>query len=203
MSKLNPDFVFKLLLIGDSDTGKSSMLLRYRKNKFEPSFITTIGIDFAVKYSVIDNKKIKTQIWDTAGQERFRTITTAYYRGSHGVILVYDITNRKTFESVTNWMTQLSKHSHKDVIIYLVGNKCDNEDKRCVSYEEGLERATYHGCKFTETSAKTGLNVSSTFNDLINSVYDSDMVRPQCSSDDILLLGYVNPENSRNKCCNI
>lgn len=203
MSKNQFDYLFKLLLIGDSDTGKSSILLQYSDGKFETNYITTIGIDFKMNYTTIDNKKIKTQIWDTAGQERFRTITTAYYRGAHGIVLVYDVTNKRTFDNVSNWMSHLTKHVQKDAIIFVVGNKCDDEDKRCVTYEEGLERATAYDCKFFETSAKTGLNISSTFSELIYTIYNSNMVRPQCEHTDMLLIKYADPKVSSTKWCNI
>ena len=118
------DVLVKLLLIGDSGVGKSCLLLRYSDDKVTTSFITTIGIDFKIKTIDLDQKKVKMQIWDTAGQERFRTITAAYYRGAHGVLLVYDVTDATSFENVRNWMRNIEAHAREAATVGLNGNKC-------------------------------------------------------------------------------
>lgn len=130
------DHIFKLLLIGDTNIGKSSLLLRYTDNVFTNNFMSTIGIDFRVKVLNYDNKKIKLQIWDTTGQERFINITNAYYRNAMLVLLVYDVTNMKSFENIKIWMHHVKEHASKDVIVMLVGNKSDKKN-RVVTYEMG------------------------------------------------------------------
>ena len=158
------DVLVKLLLIGDSGVGKSCLLLRYSEDKFTTSFITTIGIDFKIKTIDLDQKKVKMQIWDTAGQERFRTITAAYYRGAHGVLLVYDVTDETSFENVRNWMRNIEAHASEAAKVCLIGNKCDCEDsKRKVTKERGVALAKEFGVPFFETSAKSGLRVEEAF----------------------------------------
>ncbi|OMJ79838.1 hypothetical protein SteCoe_20034 [Stentor coeruleus] len=157
------DYLFKLLLIGDSGVGKSSLLLRFADNTYTESFIATIGVDFKIKTIDVESKVIKLQIWDTAGQEKFRTITSSYYRGAHGVIVVYDVTNRETFNNVKNWMGEISRYASENVNRLLIGNKCDCDTKRAVSTEEGKEFADSLGIPFMETSAKTSSNVEQSF----------------------------------------
>jgi len=153
----------KLLMIGDSGVGKTCLLLRYANDSFSPTFITTIGIDFKIKNIQIDGKRIKLQIWDTAGQERFRTITTSYFRGAQGILLVYDVTDRQTFLSIRNWVAQIQMHADVNVNKILIGNKCDVQDQRAVSYEEGEGLAKEYNIHFFETSAKQDINVEKTF----------------------------------------
>uniref|UniRef100_A0A3B3SA75 Ras-related protein Rab-13 n=1 Tax=Paramormyrops kingsleyae TaxID=1676925 RepID=A0A3B3SA75_9TELE len=131
------DYLFKLLLIGDSGVGKTCVLFRFSEDAFNSTFISTIGIDFKIRTIELDGKKIKLQIWDTAGQERFRTITTAYYRGAMGIMLVYDITNEKSFDNIKNWIRNIEEHASADVEKMVLGNKCDVNDKRQVSRERG------------------------------------------------------------------
>ncbi|KAK6731544.1 hypothetical protein RB195_007789 [Necator americanus] len=157
------DYLFKLLLIGDSGVGKTCVLFRFSDDSFNNSFISTIGIDFKIRTIDLDGKKIKLQIWDTAGQERFRTITTAYYRGAMGIMLVYDITNEKSFDNIKNWIRNIEEHASQDVERMIIGNKCDAEDKRQVSRERGQQLAIEYGTKFMETSAKANLNVEEAF----------------------------------------
>merc|ERR1711939_287588 len=123
------DFLIKLLLISDSGVGKSCLLLRFCDDAWTPSFITTIGIDFKIRTIELDGKKIKLQIWDTAGQERFRTITQAYYRGAMGILLVYDVTDDKSFGNIRTWMRNIDQHANEAVVKILLGNKCDMADK--------------------------------------------------------------------------
>ncbi|XP_052372597.1 LOW QUALITY PROTEIN: ras-related protein Rab-8B-like [Oncorhynchus keta] len=164
------DYLFKLLLIGDSGVGKTCLLFRFSEDAFNTTFISTIGIDFKIRSVTVligldgpSWKKIKLQIWDTAGQERFRTITTAYYRGAMGIMLVYDITNEKSFENIKNWIRNIEEHASSDVERMILGNKCDMNDKRQVSKERGEKLAIDYGIKFLETSAKSSLNVEESF----------------------------------------
>ncbi|XP_014681835.1 PREDICTED: ras-related protein Rab-8A-like [Priapulus caudatus] len=157
------DFLFKLLLIGDSGVGKTCVLFRFSEDAFNSTFISTIGIDFKIRTIELDGKKIKLQIWDTAGQERFRTITTAYYRGAMGIMLVYDITNEKSFENIKNWIRNIEEHASSDVERMILGNKCDCDDRRGVSRQRGEQLAVEYGVKFMETSAKAGINVEQAF----------------------------------------
>ncbi|XP_034468533.1 ras-related protein Rab-8A isoform X1 [Hippoglossus hippoglossus] len=157
------DYLFKLLLIGDSGVGKTCVLFRFSEDAFNSTFISTIGIDFKIRTIELDGKKIKLQIWDTAGQERFRTITTAYYRGAMGIMLVYDITNEKSFENIKNWIRNIEEHASSDVEKMVLGNKCDINDKRQVSKDRGEQLALEFGIKFMETSAKANINVENAF----------------------------------------
>jgi len=152
--------------------GKTSLLLRYIRDSYSPTFISTIGIDYKVKVIDVEEKRIKLQIWDTAGQERFRTITKSYYRGSHGVLLVYDVTDRQSFESIRNWMSQITQHADVDVNTVLVGNKRDLLDRKVVSSEEGVHLAKEYNMEFFETSAKNDVNVEECVLCLAKSVND-------------------------------
>ncbi|XP_023608590.1 LOW QUALITY PROTEIN: ras-related protein Rab-3B [Myotis lucifugus] len=136
-SDQNFDYMFKLLIIGNSSVGKTSFLFRYADDTFTPAFVSTVGIDFKVKTVYRNEKRVKLQIWDTAGQERYRTITTAYYRGAMGFILMYDITNEESFNAVQDWATQIKTYSWDNAQVILVGNKCDMEEERVVPAEKG------------------------------------------------------------------
>lgn len=166
------DMQIKLLMIGDSGVGKTCLLLRYANDSFSPTFITTIGIDFKIKNVDIDGKRVKLQIWDTAGQERFRTITTSYFRGAQGIVLVYDVTDRRSFESIRNWISQIQQHADVHVNKILVGNKCDMVDEKVVSTEEGKKLAKEFGMDFWEASAKNDTNVEQCFLTIARSVKD-------------------------------
>ncbi|KAM4619524.1 ras-related protein Rab-8B-like isoform 2-T2 [Polymixia lowei] len=157
------DYLFKLLLIGDSGVGKTCLLFRFSEDAFNTTFISTIGIDFKIRTIELNGKRVKLQIWDTAGQERFRTITTAYYRGAMGIMLVYDICNEKSFENIKNWIRNIEEHASSDVEKMILGNKCDMTDRRQVSKDRGEKLAIDYGVKFLETSAKSSLNVEEAF----------------------------------------
>lgn len=163
MAKKTYDLLFKLLLIGDSGVGKTCVLFRFSDDTFNTTFISTIGIDFKIKTVELQGKKIKLQIWDTAGQERFHTITTSYYRGANGILLVYDITNPKSFDNISKWLRNINEHASEDVERMLIGNKCDMDDKRLISEERGRNVATENGIKFFETSAKDNINIEQAF----------------------------------------
>lgn len=176
------DYLFKLLLIGDSGVGKTSVLFRFSDDAFNSTFISTIGIDFKIRTIELGDKKIKLQIWDTAGQERFRTITTAYYRGAMGILLVYDITNEKSFENIKTWIKNIEQHASADVEKMILGNKCDMEDKRKITKEQGEQLAKEYNVKFMETSAMNRTNVEQAFieiaSDIKNKMDQRDVSAP-------------------------
>ncbi|RVW22236.1 Ras-related protein RABE1c [Vitis vinifera] len=178
------DYLVKLLLIGDSGVGKSCLLLRFSDDSFTTSFITTIGIDFKIRTIELDGKRIKLQIWDTAGQERFRTITTAYYRGAMGILLVYDVTDESSFNNIRNWIRNIEQHASDNVNKILVGNKADmDESKRAVPTSQGQALADEYGIKFFETSLK-----------LVKGTNDTGRVVPsQCNDGRHIPKGYPFP----------
>ena len=159
MSSHKYDYLFKILIIGESGVGKTCLLLRFTEDSFTTTFLTTIGIDFKIKIINLENKLIKLQIWDTAGQERFRTITKTYYKGAHGIILTYDVTDQDSFKNIRNWIKQIEANAQGNVKRVLVGNKCDKPD-RVVTEEEGKKLADDYSMSFFETSAKTNKNVT-------------------------------------------
>ncbi|EFA77554.1 Rab GTPase [Heterostelium album PN500] len=162
---MNPeyDYLFKLLLIGDSGVGKSCLLLRFADDTYTESYISTIGVDFKIRTINLDGKIIKLQIWDTAGQERFRTITSSYYRGAHGIIVVYDVTDHVSFNNVKQWMQEIQRYACDSVTRLLVGNKCDLIEKKVVETNVAREYADSAGIPFLETSAKSSANVEDAF----------------------------------------
>ena len=168
----NFDYMFKLLIIGNSSVGKTSFLFRYADDSFTSAFVSTVGIDFKVKTVFRNDKRVKLQIWDTAGQERYRTITTAYYRGAMGFILMYDITNEESFNAVQDWVTQIKTYSWDNAQVILVGNKCDMAADRVVAYERGKQLADHLGLEFFETSAKENVNVKQVFERLVSMICD-------------------------------
>ncbi|CAD7953393.1 unnamed protein product [Amoebophrya sp. A25] len=161
--KRDYDHLFKLVLIGDSGVGKSCLLLRFADDQFTESYITTIGVDFRFKTISVGGKTVKLQIWDTAGQERFRTITSAYYRGADGIVIVYDCGDRDSFNNVQSWVEEVNKYANATTSMLLVANKSDCGEDRKVSAEEGLQKARQLGLGFLETSAKTGDGVEQAF----------------------------------------
>lgn len=162
---MNPeyDYLFKLLLIGDSGVGKSCLLLRFADDSYLESYISTIGVDFKIRTVELDGKTIKLQIWDTAGQERFRTITSSYYRGAHGIIVVYDVTDQESFNNVKQWLNEIDRYASENVNKLLVGNKCDLTAKKVVDYQTAKAFADEIGIPFLETSAKNATNVEQAF----------------------------------------
>ncbi|KAL5477875.1 hypothetical protein EMCRGX_G024728 [Ephydatia muelleri] len=166
------DHLFKLLIIGDSGVGKSSLLLRFADNLFSGTYITTIGVDFKIRTIDVDGEKVKLQIWDTAGQERFRTITSTYYRGTHGVIVVYDVTNSDSFVNVKRWLQEIDQNC-ESVSRILVGNKNDAPDKKVVSSEDARKFSETMHIDFYEASAKDNINVEDIFNAITKQVLKS------------------------------
>eukprot|EP00562_Extubocellulus_spinifer_P011733 CAMPEP_0178544530 /NCGR_PEP_ID=MMETSP0697-20121206/3167_1 /TAXON_ID=265572 /ORGANISM="Extubocellulus spinifer, Strain CCMP396" /LENGTH=219 /DNA_ID=CAMNT_0020177055 /DNA_START=9 /DNA_END=668 /DNA_ORIENTATION=- len=161
--KRDYDYLFKLVLIGDSGVGKSCLLLRFADDAFTESYISTIGVDFRFRTVKVDKKTVKLQIWDTAGQERFRTITSAYYRGADGIIMVYDVTSTDSFDHVNDWLKEVNRYASEGTAKLLVGNKSDRVADRAVEAEKAKEYADEIGVAFLETSAKSAKNVEEAF----------------------------------------
>ncbi|XP_046397098.1 ras-related protein Rab-10-like [Ischnura elegans] len=189
MAKKSYDLLFKLLLIGDSGVGKTCILFRFCEEAFSSTFISTIGVDFKIKTVELRGKKIKLQIWSTAGQERFHTITPAYYRGAMGIMLVYDITNEKSFEDIGNWIRNVDEHVNAGVQKMILGNKMDMADERVVSTERALAFARQYGIPFMETSAKENLNISEAFKELVEAILDKTPGRNAQEAPDRVLVG--------------
>ncbi|XP_074568099.1 ras-related protein RABC2a-like [Curcuma longa] len=167
-------YSFKILLIGDTGVGKSSLLVSFISNNLVDDLSPTIGVDFKIKHLTIGDKKLKLTIWDTAGQERFRTLTSSYYRGSQGIILVYDVTKRETFTNIADvWIKEIELYAtNHNCIKVLVGNKADKESERTVTSEEGIAFANEYKCLFLECSAKTRSNVERCFKELASKILE-------------------------------
>ncbi|KAF0989184.1 hypothetical protein HZS_4829 [Henneguya salminicola] len=157
------DYLFKLLIIGDSSVGKTCILFRFSDDSFQTNFISTIGIDFKMRTIILEGKRIKLQIWDTAGQERFRTITTAYYRGAMGIFVVFDVTNKASFNNVASWLRNCDEHGSSEAVKIILGNKSDSTNTRVISYDEAKQFASQYGAKYMEVSAKNGDNINEAF----------------------------------------
>ncbi|CAI8606698.1 unnamed protein product [Vicia faba] len=181
---MNPeyDYLFKLLLIGDSGVGKSCLLLRFADDSYIESYISTIGVDFKIRTVEQDGKTIKLQIWDTAGQERFRTITSSYYRGAHGIIIVYDVTDEESFNNVKQWLSEIDRYASDNVNKLLVGNKSDLTANRVVSYDTAKEFADQIGIPFMETSAKDATNVEGAFMAMAAAIKDRMASQPSANN---------------------
>ena len=173
-STANVTETLKLLLIGDSGVGKSCLLCRFTNNKFDISNLSTIGIDFKVRYLVVDGSPVKLELWDTAGQERFRSITNAYYRGADGIAVVFDVTNRDSFKSVQMWSDNVQRlnndTSEKKCFKVLVGNKIDLQDRRVISKEDAEEIAEKVEMPYFETSARNGAGVENAFMSFVTDI---------------------------------
>lgn len=163
----DPDLLLKIVLIGESGVGKTNLLSRFSRDQFNPNSKSTIGVEFATKTFNVEDKNVKVQIWDTAGQERYKAITSAYYRGAVGAMLLYDITSSLTFSSLERWLKELRENSDPNIIVMLVGNKSDLTEYRSISREDGMNFAKGQNLLFIETSAKTSENVNKSFSTLI------------------------------------
>ena len=214
MSSQNPngyDMIFKIVLIGDTSVGKTNILSKYLSNEFDPDSKATVGIEFGTRDFKIENNTVKVQIWDTAGQERYRSITNAYYKGAKGSLLVYDITNPKTFENVDKWLSDLKTNAEEKISVVLVGNKTDLESERKISLEQGKEKAELFKLAFIETSALNGNNIEKAFNELISDVYKNhhELFEKQAKveiTEKAIDLEHTeenkeNPENKKRFCC--
>ena len=188
---------YKILILGDPAVGKSCFLARYVENTFENVYMSTAGMDYKYKdVELGDGKLIKLQIWDTAGQERYRTLTTNLYKGAVGIVLIYDITNKKSFENVRSWITSIEEETSKKIILILVGNKADLKDERKVQKEEGEDIAKEFNLPFFESSAQSGLNVKSVFETLAKLIVEK---KAQSANQGQKLTNIKNVE--KKKCC--
>ena len=195
------DHLVKMLLVGDASVGKSSLLLRFCGMDFSNRQFSTIGVDFRTRYVSIENRTFKCALWDSAGQERFRTLTASYYRGAHGIILVYDVSQRSTFESLPYWMEEVSHHStNPDAVVLIIANKIDVPDRK-VTQQEGLDFAFRHSAIYVETSAKTYQGVTHAFEELLLKIGDSErLLRDTAVTPKGLQIRNSQPERE-NVCC--
>ena len=217
MSEIDFNYLLKYIIIGDSAVGKSNILTQYVYEKFSEEFQSTLGVEFAAKNAVIDNKVYRIQIWDTAGAESFRSITRAYYKNSVCAFIVYDITKRETFENVQVWLDDIKNQCPQTVLLVLVGNKLDLENERQISYEEGESFAQKNNMYFFETSAKTGVNIENLFLKSVETINERiqedfyDLSTGNCgikignevNSDNIVLNkeNVTKTDNNGGKCC--
>ena len=188
----NFDYIFKIVVIGDSGTGKSNLVLRYTKNEFSLETQTTIGVELVPKTVTVDGKIIKAQLWDTAGQERFQALASAYFKGAEGALLVYDITKPGSFRGLDKWIEKLHEHADPNITTLLVGNKCDLKQSREVRTEDAEEFAQKHNMAFLETSALENTNVELAFQKLVAAVYER-------GKNTLLLLSDLDDLNKRRK----
>ncbi|XP_011375224.2 ras-related protein Rab-26 isoform X7 [Pteropus alecto] len=194
------DVAFKVMLVGDSGVGKTCLLVRFKDGAFlAGTFISTVGIDFRNKVLDVDGMKVKLQIWDTAGQERFRSVTHAYYRDAHALLLLYDVTNKASFDNIQAWLTEIQEYAQHDVVLMLLGNKVDSTQERVVKREDGEKLAKEYGLPFMETSAKTGLNVDLAFTAIAKELKQRSMKAP--SEPRFQLHDYVKREGRVSSCC--
>ncbi len=171
MDDENYEMMFKVVLVGDSFVGKTNIMSKYLKNEFHDDSKATVGVEFGSKQFIIEGHTIKAQIWDTAGQERYKAITSAYYKGAKGAFIVYDITRKNSFESVEKWVSDVTAVADKKITVVLIGNKCDLEDQRQVTKEQGEEKSSKLEIAFLETSAFSGENLEKAFEMMMNEIY--------------------------------
>ncbi|XP_068970267.1 ras-related protein Rab-37-like isoform X2 [Bombus flavifrons] len=195
------ELLFKVMLLGDSGVGKTCLLTRFRDGRFlSGNYITTVGIDFRNKVVVVDDTSIKLQIWDTAGQERFRSVTHAYYRDAHALLLLYDVTNKTSYDNIRAWLSEIREHANEDVVIMLLGNKSDCGTERVVKREDGERLAQEYKVPFMETSAKTGLNVELAFLAVARDLKARKSNDPDDTKFNVQ--DYVRQQSQRNSCFN-
>ena len=204
------EMMVKVILIGDSGVGKTNIMSKFLKNQFMEESKATIGVEFGSKLFNHEGHKIKAQIWDTAGQEKYKAITGAYYKGSKGALVVYDITQKKTFENIEKWVNDLKAAGDPKITIILIGNKNDLDDKRQVSKDQGEEKARSFGCAFLETSAYSGDNIDKAFNLMVKEIYEKfsndstgeDELAPGSNGNgEDVKLDNVNDKNIKKKSC--
>ena len=204
------EMMVKVILIGDSGVGKTNIMSKFLKNQFMEESKATIGVEFGSKLFNHEGHKIKAQIWDPAGQEKYKAITGAYYKGSKGALVVYDITQKKTFENIEKWVNDLKAAGDPKITIILIGNKNDLDDKRQVSKDQGEEKARSFGCAFLETSAYSGDNIDKAFNLMVKEIYErfsndstgEDELAPGSNGNgEDVKLDKVNDNNIKKKSC--
>tara|TARA_B110000977_G_scaffold45136_1_gene61376 strand:+ start:7262 stop:7852 length:591 start_codon:yes stop_codon:yes gene_type:complete len=196
------------VLIGDSGVGKSNLLSRFTRNEFSLESKSTIGVEFATRSLDVDGKTVKAQIWDTAGQERYRAITSAYYRGAVGALLVYDMTKHESYDDAAKWLKELRDHADANIVIMLVGNKSDLEHLRVVQQMDAAKYAETEGLSFIETSALEATNVESAFQNILTEIYDIVSKKALDEGEDkegtieVKAVGGAGVKKSASKCCN-
>lgn len=203
------DYLFKVVLIGDSGVGKSNLLSRFTRNEFCLESKSTIGVEFATRTLQVEGRTVKAQIWDTAGQERYRAITSAYYRGALGALLVYDVTKPTTFENVSRWLKELRDHADSNIVIMLIGNKTDLKHLRAVATEDAQSFAEKEGLSFIETSALEATNVEKAFQTILAEIYriiskkslSSDEPAPTTIKEGKTLVVGGQEANTKKPCC--
>jgi Ras-related protein Rab-11A len=208
------DLLYKIVIIGDTNVGKSNILSRYLTNEFTSNTKSTVGVELGIKFLKIKNTSTKIQIWDTAGQERYQAITSSYFRGSDGCFIVYDITNETSFNNIEKWFDKIHEENDKEIPVIIVGNKCDLENERKVPTDKAKEKAQNLKCAFYETSALKAINIEQIFEELVNTIYDKTGGN---KSDDDIHIEIVNEnkgvninsenneengDNNKKGCCN-
>lgn len=192
------DFLFKIVILGDSGVGKSNIISKFAKNEFSIESKSTIGVEFHTKIISLNEKKIKIQFWDTAGQERYRCITSSYYKGAHGIIVVYDITNHLSFERVSYWIDEIYKNVMTDIPILLVGNKSDLDYKRNVLFDNGFQFANKYNLSFIEMSAMVGTNIEIGIQKLVKNIYE-EFIKKNSNKNNINTNSKININLNENK----
>ena len=203
------DMMIKVVLIGDSGVGKTNIMSKFLKNQFMENSKATVGVEFGSKLFIHQDHKIKAQIWDTAGQEKYKAITGAYYKGSKGALVIYDITRKETFANLEKWVNDLKTAGDPKITIIIIGNKCDLADKRQISKEEGEEKAKSFGCAFLETSAFNGENIDKAFDIMVKEIYQKfssdtggdDQLDSNAKAEDIKLDKDKADVKNKKKCC--
>ena len=203
------DMMIKVILIGDSGVGKTNIMSKFLKNQFLENSKATVGVEFGSKLFIHENHKIKAQIWDTAGQEKYKAITGAYYKGSKGALVIYDITRKDTFANIEKWVNDLKTTGDPNITIIIIGNKNDLADKRQVTKEEGEEKAKSFGCAFLETSAFSGDNIDKAFVIMVKEIYEKfssdiggdEQLSPGGKGEDIKLDKEKATDKKKKKCC--
>ncbi|XP_017098590.1 uncharacterized protein [Drosophila bipectinata] len=173
-----PQYNFKIIVVGDSDVGKSCILMRFAAGRFSGQNNSTVGIDFKVRSVELGGTSVNLQIWDTAGEERFRSLIPSYYRRAHGILLVYDLTSLESLRNLDEWLSEIGRYCPKGVCVMMVGNKCDDLDNRRVSQAQGIDFAARRGLGFREVSAKSGMNIADAVLSLALDIYNTRILEP-------------------------
>lgn len=209
MTLQNFDFLIKIVLTGDSNVGKTSILSVFSGEVFPTDYMSTIGVDFKVKSIKIDDTILKLQLWDTAGQERFRSIVTSYYRGADIILIVFDLTDRISYQNLTKWISEVKHHSHENIVCAILGNKCENPHVYEVAAAEIQHFAQTQGLKYFPVSAKTQSNIQEAFSEVLRTwiAYKRSLPLPapnpkkQPTPARVNLCQFMPTENSSSKCC--
>ncbi|CAD8204967.1 unnamed protein product [Paramecium pentaurelia] len=192
------DYNITILLVGEVESGKTTLLIKYTEQEFQLNKLTTIGIDYKSKIVDYQGKRIKIQLWDTAGQERFKTISKNYYRGAHAIFFIYDITNMDSFNRIQQWINEIEQNLPSDIIKVLIGNKCDLNNNRQVCYGYGKEFAALQGLKFFESSALENINIQEPINYVIEHFIQQNQSEQQQKVEKNLVLSNQIVPNQQN-----